>query len=121
MVINATALTMIAAARIVRKVRRSLANAHPSTTATTGLTNAYVPTLAADDTFSSHVYAVIPTIEPNTIKYPNDRNDSVVTRVISRRDHSPVMVPAINNKTPPATSAIAVACRLDEGSGACRV
>jgi hypothetical protein len=47
---SATAPTMIAAAMSVRRVTDSPANAHPSSTATIGLTYAYVATLAGVDT-----------------------------------------------------------------------
>src|SRR5882724_6707303 len=105
---------------IVLRLSVSPANSHPSNTATTGLTNAYVPTFAALECFNSHIYAVNPTSEPKIIKYPSDNTDLVVTKFRSNRDHSPVIEPAINNRIPPAVDCIPVIIRADLGNGACR-
>src|SRR5690606_32228913 len=67
-VIAATAPTLITAATAIRGLLGSRANAQPSSTATTGLTYAYVETRAGVLTPRSHVYAVNPTSEPNTMR-----------------------------------------------------
>ena len=104
----------------VRRFSVSPANNHPSNTATTGFTKAYVPTFAALECFNSHIYAVNPTSEPKTIKYPSDKTDCVVTNFRSSRDHSPVTVPAMNSSTPPEVDCIPVIIIADLGNGACR-
>src|SRR3954469_16228508 len=75
---RATPPTIRTTASPVRVPSASPATAHPRTTATTGLTNAYVPTRAGDDTVNSHVYAGSATTATAT-RYANDPADSTDT------------------------------------------
>jgi hypothetical protein len=67
-VINATAQITIAAAIPVRIDNCSPAIAHPRSTATTGFTYAYVPSLAGETLSSSQMYDVNPISDPNVIR-----------------------------------------------------
>ena len=62
--IIATDATMTDAATIVRAVSGSPASAHPSSTATTGFTYAYVDTFAGVVARRSHAYAENATSDP---------------------------------------------------------
>lgn len=66
MTTSATPATITADAASVAPVSASPPMAAPTTSATTGFTNAYVPTCAGGATRSSHVYAVKPTSDETT-------------------------------------------------------
>src|SRR5712671_4019071 len=68
-VISATAQITIAAATAVRADSLSPAIAHPRSTATIGLTYAYVPRCAGETLSSSQMYDVKPSSDPNVIRY----------------------------------------------------
>src|SRR5690606_28508982 len=67
-VITTTEPMITAEAIRTRTVSGSPANAHPNSTATTGLTYAYVETRAGVDTLSRKTYAEYPISEPKTIR-----------------------------------------------------
>src|SRR5207245_3135238 len=82
-VITTTAMTMTEDARRVRRVNCSPARKYPRKTATTGLTYAYVETLAVVVFVRSQTYDEKPIREPNTIRYTKetkDRNDTLPGR-----------------------------------------
>src|SRR6266508_652822 len=64
--VNATAPRMTAAPTSIVGVTSSFSTSAPRTTATTGLTYAYVATVDTGACWRSHVYAEKATMEPNT-------------------------------------------------------
>ena len=65
---NATDAAMISAASAVRGPSVSFSSHQPSSTATTGLTKAYVPVIRGGAWRSSHSYAVYAIRLPKTIR-----------------------------------------------------
>jgi len=67
----------------------TFANAHPTTIATTGLTNVCVEMRVALVTVNSHVYDENVIIEPNTMRYASPSHERIVTCEKSNAVHSP--------------------------------
>jgi hypothetical protein len=92
---------MMAAPSMVRAVTLSPAIAQPSTTAIKGLTYECVETTAGERTWSSQLYAVKATSEPNTIRKRNESVERVVNAAALSRDASPEASPMASSIPPP--------------------
>ena len=104
---------MIAAARNSRAVRGSPRISHPSVTATTGLTYAYVETNDVRTFRRSHRYALNPTKDPARINQASPIHDWVEMAETCNRWSSPVVI-ATKKMTPPPT----ICCMPLPSSGA---
>src|SRR5690349_10220206 len=90
----------------------SPASTHPSNTATTGFTYAYVETRDGEATVRSHVKTVNAMIDPKTMRYASARTDrrlKAATCMVS-----PLANAATSKSTPPATICIAAVSIVDE-------
>src|SRR5262249_31075573 len=113
---RATEPTIATVARTIRSVIASPAKAQPSSTATTGVTYAYVETRAGVVERSSQTYAEKPRREPKTMRYASERSDREEIEARSRRDPSPPASPTIQSSVPPPIICIAVEVRTELGS-----
>src|SRR5439155_26222761 len=101
---NATATTMIAAPITIVGVIGSARMRAPSTTATTGFTNAHVDTSDTEVICRSHVYALKATSEPKTTRYADAINEELEKVAVSTSASSPQPKPATSNATPPPST-----------------
>src|SRR5712691_10403308 len=100
---NATATTMTAAPITIDAVIGSARISAPSTTATTGFTNAYVETSDTDALCRSHVYALYATSEPSTTRYANALSDRTENVEGSTFASSPRGRATTSSTTPPTS------------------
>src|SRR5260221_12159188 len=96
--IRATAATIPTVASAIRSVTASPAKAHPRSTATIGLTYAYVETRAGVVVWRRYTYAENPISDPKTIRYPSDRRERVDTAARSSREPSPSARPTTHRR-----------------------
>src|SRR5690606_7385578 len=92
----------------------------PSSTATTGFTNACVDAIAVVVARSSQTYALNPTQEPKTTRYPQAATDRPVMLSRSSAAPSPLRRPARRSIPPPATICVLVVVVAELGNATWR-